>query len=73
MAVPTFQSITNEIKSGKLAPVYILHGEEGYYIDELVKLFENFLPEADREFNQYVLYAPEVQAGQVMDLSLIHI
>ncbi len=68
MAVPTFQSITNEIKSGKLAPVYILHGEEGYYIDELVKLFENFLPEADREFNQYVLYAPEVQAGQVMDL-----
>lgn len=68
MAVPTLQSITNEIKTGKLAPVYILHGEEGYYIDELVKLFENFLPEADREFNQYVLYAPEVQPGQVMDL-----
>lgn len=68
MASPTFQSIANEIKSGKLAPVYILHGEEGYYIDELVKLFENFLPEADREFNQYILYAPETQAGQVMDL-----
>lgn len=68
MAAPTFQSIANEIKTGKLAPVYILHGEEGYYTDELVKMFENFLPEADREFNQYVLYAPETQAGQVMDL-----
>ena len=43
-----------------LANVYVLHGEEGFYIDELVKAFENVMPEADREFNQYVIYATRV-------------
>ena len=70
MAAPaaTFDSITAQIRSGKPAPVYILHGEEGYYLDRLVEAFGTLVPEADKEFNQYVLYAPQVEPGQVMDL-----
>ncbi len=50
-----------------LANVYVLHGEEGYYIDELVKAFENVMPEADREFNQYVIYATRVTPDVILD------
>lgn len=67
-AAVTYEVVKKQIASGRLAPVYILHGKEGYYIDELVKAFETMLPEADREFNQYVLYAPQVEIGAVMDL-----
>lgn len=64
----TFESIKAQIRSGKPAPVYILHGEEGYYLDRLVEAFGSLVPEADKEFNQYTLYAPQVEPGQVMDL-----
>lgn len=50
-----------------LANVYVLHGEEGYYIDELIKRFENVLPEADREFNQYIIYAPKSSPDVILD------
>lgn len=69
MAAPaaTFESISSQIAKGAPAPVYLLHGEEGFYIDELVKKFENLVPEADRDFNLYVFYAPEVQPETVTD------
>lgn len=49
----------------KLAPVYILHGEESYYIDDLSRRFENLIPEGERDFNLYQIYAPEVDADTV--------
>ncbi|MBD5191775.1 MAG: DNA polymerase III subunit delta [Bacteroidales bacterium] len=66
--VITFSSLRKNIEQKKLAPVYLLHGEEGYYIDQLEKMFENVLPEQDKEFNQYVLYAPEVEAPHVVNI-----
>lgn len=65
---PTFDGIRKALKSGDVAPVYILHGEEGYFTDVLVRDFEEFLPEADREFNQYVLYAPETPPERIISL-----
>lgn len=64
----TYPQLVGNIRSGQLSPVYLIHGEEGYYIDQLVKLFEQILPEADREFNQYILYAPETSMNRVGDL-----
>lgn len=64
-ASPTFSDIHRQIASGKAAPVYLLHGEEGFYIDRLAAEFAAMLPEADREFNLYTLYAPEVSMAAV--------
>ncbi len=64
----TFESLRRSLANGQYAPVYLLHGEEGYYIDELVKDFENILSEDEKVFNQYVLYAPETEPAKVMDL-----
>lgn len=70
MAAPalSFEELCRKIDKRELAPVYLLHGEEGYYIDELVKRFENILTEEEKEFNQHILYAPQVEMGAVMDL-----
>ncbi len=67
-AATTFTEIKNQILQKRLAPVYLLYGEEGYFLDQLVKLFEQVLPEADREFDQYILYAPSTSMGQASDL-----
>ena len=64
----TYPQLRRHLLEGKdIAPVYLIHGEEGYYIDELVKLFENLLPEEDRDFNLYTFYAPETDMDTVMD------
>lgn len=63
----TFQNLKNDLKNGRIAPVYLLHGDEGFYTDELVKTFENLLPPEERDFNLYILYAPQVTAATVMD------
>ncbi len=67
-AATTFNDIKNQIAKGKLAPVYVLHGEEGYYTDVLVRMMENALAPDEKEFNQYILYAPETNMMQVADL-----
>ncbi len=64
----TFEGIRKSLKDKQYSPVYFLHGEEGYYIDALAKEFENILSEDEKVFNQYVLYAPETEPSQVMEL-----
>ncbi len=64
--VTTFASLKKVIEQKKLSPVYLLHGEEGFYIDKLEKMFEEVLPEQDKEFNQFILYAPEVTPADVV-------
>lgn len=64
----SFEGIRKSISERRYAPVYLLHGEEGYYIDVLAKEFENMLTEDEKAFNQYILFAPETDPVQVMEL-----
>ena len=72
MAVPknnvTFGLLRSQIAQRQFSPVYVLHGEEGYFTDVLVKDFENILPVEERDFNLYTLYAPQVTADDIMDV-----
>lgn len=65
----SFQSIRNDLKARKPAPVYFLHGEESFFSDRLVELFENYLPENERVFNLFSLYALEKEPDDVIDLA----
>ena len=65
---PTYESIAKSLSERRYAPVYLLHGEEGYYIDALAKRFEDILPDDEKTFNQYILHAPETEPSQIMDL-----
>lgn len=65
----SFDDIKREIIEHRPAPVYFLHGEEAYFTDRLVELFENYLPEEERAFNFYNLYALEQEPENIMELA----
>lgn len=50
-----------------MAPVYLLHGEEAFFIDKIAKAIESLVPPESRDFNLSILYGEEVTAQQVMD------
>ncbi len=63
-----YKSILQSIKDRKFAPVYFLHGDEPYYIDKISNALENgILSEAEKSFNQTILYGYEVDFKTVMD------
>ena len=54
----TFASLMQQLQLRQYAPIYLLMGDESYYIDKVVEFMENnILNEADREFNQIIHYA----------------
>lgn len=64
-----FEPLRTAIRNRNFARVYVLHGEEGYFIDALVREFENILPEDCRDFDQSVLYAPRIDLGTVTEIA----
>ncbi len=64
----THQDVIQNIKGGHYHPIYLLHGEEPFYIDEIVNyISNNALDESERDFNQTILYAKDTQPIQVVD------
>ncbi|NNC94289.1 MAG: DNA polymerase III subunit delta [Chitinophagales bacterium] len=65
-----FETLRSEIKAGKYHPLYLLHGEESYYIDEIVDLLESsVLSESEKSFNFTVFYGKDTNAIQIMEAS----
>ncbi len=55
------------IKKGDLKPIYFLMGEEAYYIDKISGFIEdNVLDEAEKGFNQMVLYGRDVSIDDIV-------
>jgi DNA polymerase-3 subunit delta len=66
----TAQDIIKDIKARKLKPIYLLHGEEGYYIDLISDfLEEHVLSEAEKGFNQTILYGKDTEMMTVLNAS----
>jgi DNA polymerase-3 subunit delta len=64
----TFEEILRQVRGQQFAPVYFLHGEEPYFIDAIARAIEeNGLPEAERGFNQTVLYGKDVDHVTLLD------
>ncbi|TDS53332.1 DNA polymerase III subunit delta [Myroides indicus] len=55
------KEIIKNIKSGQVAPIYFLMGDEPYYIDKIAEYIEeNVLTEDEKSFNQMILYGRDV-------------
>ena len=66
----TFDQIIGDIKRKIYHPVYLLHGEEPYFIDAITALIEeSVLTEAEKEFNQTVVYGRETDPGLIIDMA----
>ena len=68
-SVADFDRLAGEIAGRKFAPIYLLMGEESYFIDALAdRLAAGILGEAERAFNQITVYGRDTEAGQVINL-----
>ncbi|HLW31155.1 MAG TPA: DNA polymerase III subunit delta [Aequorivita sp.] len=67
MPLDKVKTILADIKNGKTKPIYFLMGEEPYYIDAISKYIEqNLLSEAEKGFNQMVLYGRDVTVDDII-------
>ncbi len=64
----TFLEIMRDLRAGKFLPVYILMGEEAYYIDQISDFIqENALSQEECDFNLSIFYGLDSQASQIVD------
>ena len=61
-------SILNDLKNNKYAPVYFLQGEEPFFIDQVSDFIEkNALDETAKGFNQMIMYGKDVSIQDVIN------
>ena len=63
--------VIKQLKSAEVKPIYLLHGDEPYYIDLIVDYAaKNILDESERDFNQTVFYAKDTPPINVVDAAV---
>lgn len=66
----SFDAIMRNLKANIFAPIYILMGEESYFIDRISDyIAQHALNEEERDFNQTVVFGSDVTAGQIADMA----
>ncbi len=64
------KNLIQQIQRGKISPVYLLHGEETYLIeDTLAEMIELLAPKNVRDFNLDVFSDPAVSATEVLSMA----
>lgn len=60
--------LVRNLKNRQYKPVYLLHGEEPYYIDKISSYLEDHvLSEAEKSFNQTVFYGKDTNAITIVN------
>lgn len=68
-SVAAYEQLAARIAARNFSAVYLLMGEESYFIDAIAEqLATTILQEAERAFNQIVVYGKDSEAGQVINL-----
>ena len=66
----TFESIMLDLRAGKFSPIYILMGEEGFFIDKITDFIaENAIKPEERDFNQDIVFGNDVTVSKIIDIA----
>ncbi len=66
----TYTDIIHSIKKRDLKSVYLLMGDEPYYIDKICDfIMKNVLSEEEKAFNQTILYGKDTDAATIINAS----
>jgi len=64
----TFEDICRDIINKNFSPVYVLMGEEPYFIDKIEELLlKNVLDDTERAFNQMIFYGSDSDVMTIMN------
>lgn len=65
-----FETIMQNLKKKVYHPIYLLQGEEPYFIDQVSNYIEkNVLPEAEKGFNQTIFYGKDTEEQTIAETS----
>lgn len=65
-----FREICTEIRKGNYAPIYLLMGQEYYFIDTISDLLQEYVvPIDERDFNQTILYGQDTTIESVVNIA----
>jgi DNA polymerase-3 subunit delta len=66
----TYEALLKELQAKKFRPVYLLEGEEDFFIDQISDYLEHrVLTETEREFNLTVFYGKDADWSEVINAS----
>lgn len=66
-----YSAICSDIRAGNFSPIYLLMGEEPYFIDRITEMIATgVLTEDEREFNLNVVYGRDTTGGQISELAM---
>lgn len=67
----TYEAVMSSLKKGNYAPIYLLMGDEPYFIDSISNYIQqNALSEAEQGFNQTVVFGADITVGQIIDMAM---
>lgn len=66
----SYEVILNQIQNKNFAPIYLLMGEESYFIDRITEsILANALDDSERDFNEIIRYGSEVTIETIINES----
>lgn len=66
--IPAVETLLKDIRAKRIQPVYLLHGDEPYYLDRIADEIEKVaIPMAERGFNQFILFGKDTDVGGVIN------
>ena len=67
---PKYTDIVKDVNEGKFLPVYLLMGEEGYYIDMVSQyIADKALRPEERDFNLDIIYGAEARGNDIINIA----
>jgi len=70
MAAQTYHEIIKDIERKMFHSIYLLHGEEDYFIDEICNAIEaNVLEDSEKDFNQTVVYGRDIDVISLISMA----
>ncbi len=64
----TPEQALKEIRQKKIQPLYFIHGDEPFYIEQLADALEKaVVPESEKSFNQFVVFGKDLEVGAVVN------
>jgi DNA polymerase-3 subunit delta len=70
MAARSYEDVLRDLRNKIYAPVYLLTGDEPYFIDQISDYIEaNVLDEMEKEFNQTIVYGRDCEPLQLISIA----
>jgi DNA polymerase-3 subunit delta len=64
------ENILADLKNRIFYPIYLLYGEEPYFIDQISdKIEESVLTEMEKEFNQTIVYGKDMKSDEILGMA----